>query len=98
MDESSDLTEIRERIDRLDDDIVALLALRQRQVERASALKTDDTSVRAPERRAQMMERLRGRAIAEGVDPEVVTRVYTAMIDAFVERELRELEERRGSP
>jgi chorismate mutase len=37
-----------------------------------------------------MIERLRTRAAEEGVDPDVVTRIWNAMIDAFTELEMRE--------
>lgn len=84
------LDEVRQQIDQLDDQIVALLAQRQQQVIRAASYKTDASQVRAPDRRARMMARLNDRAVAQGVEPEVVARVYTAMIDAFIELELRE--------
>ena len=84
------LSEVRAEIDALDDQIVRLLALRQRQVEWAATFKADADAVRAPDRRARVMARLRERALQEGVDPAVVEAVWTAMIGAFVELELRE--------
>lgn len=86
------LADVRAAIDRLDDQIVALLAQREQHVRRAASLKEDAAAVRAPDRRAQVMARLGERAREEGVDPGVVTAVYTAMIDAFIELELREHE------
>jgi len=82
------LAEVRAQIDQLDDQIVALLAQRQRLVNQAAGYKRDETAVRAPDRREQMMKRLRTRSIDEGVDPQVVARVYTAMIDAFIDLEM----------
>lgn len=84
------LADVRQQIDQLDDQIVVLLARRQQQVKRASADKQDEAAVRAPDRRKLMMERLASRAVEEGVDPDVVARVYAAMIDAFIDVELRE--------
>lgn len=84
------LSEVRAHIDQLDDQIVALLALREQQVKQAAAYKTNEASVRASDRRTQMMQRLEGRAVQEGVNPEIVERVYTAMVDAFIDLELRE--------
>ena len=92
------LSEVRAEIDRLDDQIVALLALRQEQVRRAAAFKKDAAEVAAPDRRARMMVRLGERAAAEGVAPELVDRVWTTMIDAFIELELREHESQVGGP
>ena len=90
------LAEVRAEIDRLDDQIVALLAQRQNQVTKAAQFKTDEAAVRGADRRAQLMQRLRARALAEGVDPEVVAAVYTAMVDAFIELELRKHRENGG--
>jgi enamine deaminase RidA (YjgF/YER057c/UK114 family) len=81
------LDDVRREIDRLDDQIVALLARRQQQVARAAAYKTTDAEVAAPQRRAQVMDRLRTRALNEGADPDVVHRVYTNLIEAFIDLE-----------
>jgi isochorismate pyruvate lyase len=84
------LADVRHEIDRLDDQIIELLALRQQQVARAAAYKRDEEGVRAPDRRRQVIERVRARAAEEGVDPDVATQIWNAMIDAFTELELRE--------
>jgi isochorismate pyruvate lyase len=88
------LDDVRAAIDRIDDQIVALLAQRQQQVKAAAAFKADDAAVRAPDRRAALMARLRERSVEEGVDPEVVAATYTAMVDAFIGLELREHRQR----
>lgn len=67
------LADVRKQIDLLDERIVALLARRQQQVKRA--YKQDQAAVGAPERRKQMMDRLRTRAVEHGVDLDVVLRV-----------------------
>lgn len=92
------LADVRARIDALDDQGLALLADRQRQVELAALHKTDEAAVRAPDRRTRMMRRLRERAVIEGVDPEVVQRVWTAMIDAFIDLELRRHKSEHARP
>lgn len=84
------LAHVRARIDELDDQIVRLLAQRQKQVRLAASYKRDAAAVRAPDRRAQVMARLADRAAVEGVEPDVVATVYEAMIDAFIALELRE--------
>lgn len=84
------LDEVRSAIDRIDGRIVTLLARRQAHVRAAARHKADEDAVRAPERRAQIMRRLQQLAVGEGVDPEVVERIYTALIDAFIDLELRE--------
>jgi isochorismate pyruvate lyase len=84
------LDDVRAAIDRIDDQIVALLAQRQAQVVEAATFKTDDAAVRAPDRRAALMARVRDRAVEEGVSPDVVAATYTAMVDAFIALELGE--------
>ena len=83
------LDDIRREIDQLDGQIVALLARRQQLVIRAAGDKASPATVAAPERRAEMMRRVRAQASTAGVDAEVVIQAYTAMIDAFIEREHR---------
>jgi len=87
------LDDIRREIDQLDDQIVALLARRHQQVIRAVGYKSSLAAAAAPEQRVQMMRRLRAQASTFGGDPEVVTQVYTAMIDAFIELENRAIAE-----
>jgi isochorismate pyruvate lyase len=84
------LSVVRARIDAIDEQIVRLLAARQILVKEAAQYKTDQQAVRAPDRRVAMMVRRRELAIQEGVSPEVVRRVYEAMIDAFIDLELQE--------
>lgn len=84
------LDDVRAAIDRIDDQIVALLAQRQAQVEAAATFKADDAAVRAPDRRAALLARVRDRAVEEGASPDVVTATYTAMVDAFIALELGE--------
>jgi isochorismate pyruvate lyase len=76
------------QIDGLDRRIVALLAEREQFVRRAGRLKTDAGAVRAPQRVAQVVERVRSAATELGASPEVVERTYRAMIGAFIDLEL----------
>jgi len=84
------ISEVRAHIDQVDEQIVTLLATRQKLVREAARYKADQQAVRAPDRRAAMMIRLQELATRYGVSPEVVHRTYTAMIDAFIDLELQE--------
>ncbi|GAB3301195.1 hypothetical protein GCM10027451_04180 [Geodermatophilus aquaeductus] len=88
MAEPGDLAAVRAAIDRLDDDVVALLARREELVRAAGRLKADGAAVRAPGRVEQVVARARERAVSHGASPQVVERVYRAMIGAFVDLEL----------
>ncbi|WP_110180671.1 chorismate mutase [Nocardioides solisilvae] len=84
------LEDVRARIDAIDREVVGLLARRQALVLEAAAFKADAADVAAPDRRAAMMVRLEAWAEQEGLAPEVVRAVWTAMVDAFVALELEE--------
>jgi chorismate mutase len=83
-----DLAGVRAAIDRLDADVVALLARREELVRAAGRLKTHGAAVRAPGRVEQVVARVRALAEEHGASPVVVERVYRAMIAAFVDLEL----------
>lgn len=82
------LAEVRERIDALDREIVALLCKRAEYVLQAAAFKRDVAEVRAPERAAQVVENARRLALAKGGDPELVGRVYREIVSASTDAEL----------
>ncbi|WP_026311446.1 chorismate mutase [Parafrankia elaeagni] len=82
------LRDIRSRIDLLDQQIVQLLAAREELVRAAGRLKSDTAAVRAPDRVEQVVQRVRGLAKEAGASPEVVDRIYRAMISAFIDLEL----------
>ena len=90
------LDEIRTGIDAVDADLVRLLARREALVRRAAPLKADAGAVRSPGRVEQVIARVRATAADAGADPDVVERIYRAMIAAFIDMELGE--HRRAGP
>ena len=90
------LDDVRAAIDRIDDQIVALLCAAPGEVEAAATFKADDAAVRAPDRRAALLARVRDRATRRGA-PDVVAATFTAMVDAFIALELGE-RRTRGNP
>jgi isochorismate pyruvate lyase len=81
---------VRREIDLIDAEVVRHLAARERLVRRAAALKTDEQAVRAPGRVDEVIAKVRQLAQDAGASPEVVERVYRAMIGAFIDLELTE--------
>jgi undecaprenyl diphosphate synthase len=86
--EADGLIGVRDEIDTIDAQIVALLAQRQRRVERAAGLKSSEDAVRATDRVEQVVAKVRALAAASDASPEVVETTYRAMVDAFIELEL----------
>jgi isochorismate pyruvate lyase len=84
------LEDVRQNIDRLDGQIVTLLAERGACVAQAARFKKDRDAVKAPARVEQVIAKVRALAEAAGANPEVTEQVYRAMIAAFIEQELSE--------
>jgi len=83
------IEDVRQHIDHIDRDLVALLARRGRLVTQAAAFKKTTDDVRAPSRVEQVIAKVRAIAVHTGASPEVVEQVYRAMIAAFINEELK---------
>ncbi|RMT86862.1 hypothetical protein ALP39_02427 [Pseudomonas marginalis pv. marginalis] len=84
------LEEVRDNIDRLDQQIVSLLAERGGYVSQAARFKKDADAVKAPQRVEQVIAKVRDLSHTLGANPEVTEQVYRAMISAFIQQELAE--------
>ena len=84
------LEDVRNNIDRLDQQIVTLLAERGRYVSQAARFKKDTDGVKAPQRVEQVITKVRELSETVGANPEVTEQVYRSMIAAFIEQELAE--------
>lgn len=78
------LGEVRDNIDRLDRQIVPLLAERAGYVRQAAGFKATKAAVVDPERIEAIVLKVRHMAVEESCDPDLVERIYRAMIDAFI--------------
>ena len=89
-DPGPELTTIRAAIDRLDGEIIALIAQRQAQVVAAGIAKRGQPTdaVRAPSRVEDVIRKVRALAIEAGASPDVAEATYRAMIGAFIDLEL----------
>jgi isochorismate pyruvate lyase len=88
------LADVRREIDRLDRDIVRLLAERGRYVLAAAAFKRNEAEVQAPDRVEQVVANVLRLAEAEGAIPDVVERGYRALIAAYTDAERAHRERR----
>jgi isochorismate pyruvate lyase len=79
------LAEIRAAIDRIDGEIVALLAVRLRFTRDAARFKADEGEVAAPKRAEQVVARVTALGAARGVPAEIVEPVYRALVAASIE-------------
>ena len=93
-DDCQSLDQLRREIDRLDEQIVRLLAERGDYVLAASRFKRSADEVRAPQRVEQVVARVRDLALKHGALPDVVERTYRTLITAFTDAEHRRWQQR----
>lgn len=91
----STLDEVRQNIDRIDDEIVKLIAERAGYVKQASSFKRNVEEVNADERRKAIYNKVRAKAEALGADPDMVEALYREMIARNIAMEMRDLESRK---
>jgi 3-deoxy-7-phosphoheptulonate synthase len=82
--ECSNLTEVRQSIDELDDRIVRLLAERRRYALQAARFKSAADGVKDPGREEQVVNHARALAEREGIEPDLVETLYRDMMAGFV--------------
>jgi isochorismate pyruvate lyase len=82
------LDDVRANIDRLDREIVRLLAERGRYVVQAARFKKSRADIYAPARVEQVVANARRYAAEFGASPDVVERGYRVLVAGFTEEEL----------
>lgn len=90
------LEELRSFIDGLDDQIVELIATRNAYVKQAAKFKHSIEEVKGKDRMEAVMDRVRMRAMELEVSPNLLTKLYTIMINEMVEAEISEFRNARS--
>jgi isochorismate pyruvate lyase len=86
------MSDIRKDIDRIDEDLIKLLAERQRCVEKAIVVKKrDGLAARDEARVRQVIDHVRVLARAHNVDPALVETMWTEMVEWFIAYEERSI-------
>jgi len=78
------LEEARAEIDLVDSQIVDLIGIRTRLVEKVSNFKKDPESVRDAGREEEVLSRVRAIAAVKGAEPEMIDQIYRIMISRYV--------------
>jgi isochorismate pyruvate lyase len=87
------LSELRRQIDALDEELVALLAKRQRCVEHVIEVKrAAKLPARIPERIDEVLARVRALAQAEKLEPDLAVALWREMIEGFIAYEEKSLD------
>jgi isochorismate pyruvate lyase len=87
----ANMEEIRAEIDLLDKNIIAMLGKRFDYVKAAATFKTFETfetSVRAPARFDSMLQQRRSWALAVGLNPDAIEKMYRDLVNHFIDEEM----------
>ncbi len=90
------LAEVRENIDRIDHELVRLMAERGQYVAEAARFKQNAAAVGDPTRVDAIIARVRANAESRGLDSTVAEKTFRAMIAAFEDFERAEWAKRQG--
>ena len=82
------LEEVRENIDRIDNEIIKLIAERGTYVVQASAFKKSEDGVKDPNRVEAVIKKVREKALEYGANADMVEALYREMISRFVSMEM----------
>ena len=88
MKDCKTLKELRSEVDRIDEEIIKLIARRNDYIKQAAKFKTSIEDVKSPERIEQVMQNARKKAIELGVNPNMIEELFRIMIDEMVETEI----------
>jgi len=84
------LEEVREEIDLIDDKIVELISQRSHLIRQAASFKNSVDEVKAQDRVEFILQKVRHCAIKADVSPNMISELFTIMIDEMVETEISE--------
>ncbi|MCW8838607.1 MAG: chorismate mutase [Thiovulaceae bacterium] len=88
MKECKTLEEVRNEIDKIDDELVELIAKRNRYIHQAATFKNSIEEVKADDRVDFIKQRVRAKAIELDISPNMISELFTKMIDEMVESEI----------
>lgn len=92
--ECSSMAEVRTQIDRLDRDLVQMLARRAAYIDRAVQLKQQNGwPARIPERVEEVVMNARAAAGDQGLDPDLIESLWRQLVDWSIAREARVIRE-----
>ncbi len=87
----SSLDEARVEIDKIDNKIVELIAMRNEYIKQIAHFKTSIEEVKSEERISSVISRLRAKAIELDLSPNLINDIFIRLIDEMVESEIAEL-------
>ena len=89
--ECKNIHDIRNEIDGIDKEIISLIAQRAKYVSAAAKFNKDQQSVKAPDRVKEMLEKRAMWAEKKNLDPEIIKKIYTLLVQFFIKEEMNQL-------
>jgi len=86
------LESLRDEIDSVDLEILKLIAKRKDIVKEAASFKTSIDEIKSDSRISDVISKARHNALALGVSPELVSKIYKEMIEDMVETEIAQFQ------
>lgn len=90
MNKCNSLEEVRAKIDELDDKLVELISERSHYIKQAATFKNSVDEIKADDRIEFIKQKVRHKAIQMEVSPNMISDLFTIMIDEMVETEIAE--------
>jgi len=90
------LDEARIEIDKVDKEIVKLIASRNDYIKQIAHFKTSIDEVKAEDRISDVISKVRQQAISLDLSPNLINDLYVRMIDGMVESEIAEYRNAKG--
>ena len=84
------LIDIREEIDKVDEKIVELIAHRNDYIKQIAHFKNSIEEIKSPDRVEDIVSRVRTKAIALNLSPNLINDIFIRMIDGMIESEIAE--------
>jgi len=96
MNQCNTLDEARLEIDKLDKEIVKLIAARNDYIKQIAHFKTSIEDVKAEDRINDVISKVRQQAIELDLSPNLINDLYIRMMDGMVESEIAEFRNAKG--
>jgi len=90
MKKCNSLEEVRNEIDLVDDKLVDLISQRAHFIRQAAGFKNSVDEVKAEDRVDEIMQRVRKKGIETNINPNMLSELFTIMINEMVETEIAE--------
>jgi len=84
------LEEVRSEINTIDTKLVKIISERSHLIRQAAGFKNSVEEVKAQDRIEFILQRARHKAIELGINPNMISELFTIMIDEMVEMEISE--------